>query len=1707
MPSSLRQPITCLMDQFPPVPHRLCLPRARFLRAICISAALIAAVFPAGAIDSTTVFNEVMYRPATEGGDEEWIELANVMAVDMDLSGWRITGGVNFTFPEGTRITAGGHLVVAATPAAVPESVGPWVGRLNNAGEEIRLLSVSGRVMDELAYEDSGRWPAGADGSGATLARRRAGAADPGPDAWAASREVGGTPGAANFPAGPLPAGVRLSEISGASEPSFRVELVNEGTEPAALEDLRIGAFTPTSGVLAPGAFIVFDETQLGFRPAEGARLFLFGADGGTLLDATTVRATGRARGQGRMMVPTASSFGTANSFDLSSDVVINEIMFRAPPFPSRTGTPAVVQTVELVPLNASWRFRADNVDLGAGWAATSHAVGGSWQQGPGLLGFETTPASLPDVLRTPIVSSNAVTYYFETEFSLTPEQLASVQALRVEHVIDDGAAFFINGTEVTDLRFNLPTGDIGFGTIATAGVTNAALSTPRDVPVAGLNLVAGVNRLSVEVHQQIATGNDMVCGVRLSIATTVTPEVPAAPVTSNPEEWIELHNKGAATVDLSGWSLANAVSHTLPAGTQLAAGDFLVIANDSASLKAAWPARAAKILGDFSGSLANGGERIELRDARGNPADEARYLPSPHSDGGGSSLELRDPRSDNSQPAAWADSDESTKSAWQTFTWRATGTQRFGPTTWNELRLGLLDAGACLIDDLKVRRDPDGAAVELLRNGNFEALPAGANWRFLGNHGASAVIEDPANPGNHVLHFTATGPTETNHNHGETTYLNNTALTSGLHEISFRARWLSGTNQLNVRSYYQKLAKTWELPIPATLGTPGAPNSRALTSAGPVLTDLRHSPAIPAAAAPVTVSCSATDPDGVSGATVFYRLNGTAAFTSLPMTLADGRWSADLPGQAAGAIVHFYVSVDDTAGASSVLPTRGPDSRALVQWRDSQTTSVSAHQLRLIMLTADRTFLLNNFNRLSNDRIPGTLVYRGTEVFHDVGVRLQGTAAGRVRDGDAYIGYEIGFPPDHLFRGVHESVGVDRSARSPVVRRQDEIYVRHTFNKAGLPCTTDDLCYFFAPTTTHTGAAILQLASYGGIWTDSQYEDTPGTVYNWDITYDPTTTSVVGNPESLKPPVPFVHVATDLANLGTDKEQYRGPFDIRAGKRQDDYSGMMRLAQTMALGSAQLAVEAPKLLDLDEVFRCTALVNLWGIGDTYYTGGLHHNIRLFVPESGVGVNFLPWDMDFVMSGATNSPLQPSGNNLARLITSSPAHRRLYLGHVRHLCDTVFTTTYLNPWLSHFGSVVGQNFNGTSTYITARRTFAQSQYPAMTPFAITTNGGADFSTDAREVVLDGTGWIDLKQIHRNGLPLALIWTDLTHWRATLPLASGPNAVTLDAIGFAGAPLTSRSLTITSTAPPEPRPADFLRITEIHYHPADAATAAESSASTSDSDFEFIELKNIGVAPLRLDGVRFTDGIDFVIPAGTTLGAGQFAVVVRTLAAFQARYGSAITVLGTFAPASLANSGESLALVETTGTAIQSLSFADHWFPSSDGPGWSLVVRDDAAAAPNLNAATAWALSRQLHGNPGASNGPVFSTEFTGWQYQHFSAEDMANPAVSSPDADPAGTGVTNLLRYATGLTPSSAALPALPAVASSDGSLHLDLRRTQNTLDLDWILETSPDLAAWSPSPALPIVLQDHHDGTETIRWEIPVATHTPFLRVRIRSK
>ncbi|MFC1757565.1 lamin tail domain-containing protein [Planctomycetota bacterium] len=157
-------------------------------------------------LDSTVVFNEIMYNPAEVANESlEWIELYNQLAVDMDVSDWSLRGGVDFTFPAGTIVPGHGYVVVAADPdllqaeTGFANAAGPLEGRLDNNGETLKLFNNDNRVMNEVDYSDGGQWPVGPDGSGFTLAKYNQRTASHDAANWTTSLQESGTPGAANF--------------------------------------------------------------------------------------------------------------------------------------------------------------------------------------------------------------------------------------------------------------------------------------------------------------------------------------------------------------------------------------------------------------------------------------------------------------------------------------------------------------------------------------------------------------------------------------------------------------------------------------------------------------------------------------------------------------------------------------------------------------------------------------------------------------------------------------------------------------------------------------------------------------------------------------------------------------------------------------------------------------------------------------------------------------------------------------------------------------------------------------------------------------------------------------------------------------------------------------------------------------------------------------------------------------------------------------------------------------------------------------------------------------------------------------------------------------------------------------------------------------------------------------------------------------------
>ncbi len=159
--------------------------------------------------------------------------------------------------------------------------------------------------------------------------------------------------------------------------------------------------------------------------------------------------------------------------------------------------------------------------------------------------------------------------------------------------------------------------------------------------------------------------------------------------------------------------------------------------------------------------------------------------------------------------------------------------------------------------------------------------------------------------------------------------------------------------------------------------------------------------------------------------------------------------------------------------------------------------------------------------------------------------------------------------------------------------------------------------------------------------------------------------------------------------------------------------------------------------------------------------------------------------------------------------------------------------------------------------------------------------------------------------------------------------------------------------------------ESLRISEIMYHPA-------GIGDPNDPNTEYVELTNVGAGTVNLNRVQFVDGIEFAF-GSVDLAPGDFCLVVKDLAAFEARYGAGLPIAGQYA-GSLSNAGEQIAIRDAAGGTIQSFSYRDDWYDSTDGDGFSLIVIDPSVADPNaLGEKDAWRPSTYWGGSPGAAD--------------------------------------------------------------------------------------------------------------------------------------
>ncbi len=171
---------------------------------------------------------------------------------------------------------------------------------------------------------------------------------------------------------------------------------------------------------------------------------------------------------------------------------------------------PAITQTLFAIDDVTSWKYDRSGQDLGTAWSAPAFDDA-AWPSGKALIADETTTTVEP--IRTAISRFNdegayVRTFYFRHKFAFNGE--VGGAKLKLRHVVDDGAVFYLNGSEVSRLGIT----DDPVHYLSNAAGHENAYEGPIEIPLTAL--VTGENTFAVEVHQSGGSSSDMVFGAEL---------------------------------------------------------------------------------------------------------------------------------------------------------------------------------------------------------------------------------------------------------------------------------------------------------------------------------------------------------------------------------------------------------------------------------------------------------------------------------------------------------------------------------------------------------------------------------------------------------------------------------------------------------------------------------------------------------------------------------------------------------------------------------------------------------------------------------------------------------------------------------------------------------------------------------------------------------------------------------------------------------------------------------------------------------------------------------------------------------------------------------------------------------------------------------------------------------------------------------------
>jgi hypothetical protein len=381
--------------------------------------------------------------------------------------------------------------------------------------------------------------------------------------------------------------------------------------------------------------------------------------------------------------------------------------------------TPEASDELKLVPENAALRILVPTGQVAEAWKGGGEFDDSAWISGVGGVGFERS-TGYETIFRTNVQTqmySRNATCYLRAPFEVAETDLVALTSLTLNVRYDDGFVVYLNGAEIARKNF---TGNPAWNSAAnTQNPDDSAVAfEPFDVTSHLDKLRQGQNLLAVHAMNQSSTSSDFLICVELVSAKTpaggsptgVSPTAlrytapialsqstqikvrslsgatwsalneavfaagpvaeslrineilyhPASEISNlksqiSEAEFVELTNVGAQAINLNLVRFSKGIEYTFP-NFDLPAGGYCLLVKEIAAFEAVYGNK-LPVVGQYTGSLDNAGEKIELLDAAGQVIQSFEYKDNwfDLTDGMGFSLTMRDPKTgDAGNKSAW---------------------------------------------------------------------------------------------------------------------------------------------------------------------------------------------------------------------------------------------------------------------------------------------------------------------------------------------------------------------------------------------------------------------------------------------------------------------------------------------------------------------------------------------------------------------------------------------------------------------------------------------------------------------------------------------------------------------------------------------------------------------------------------------------------------------------------------------------------------------------------------------------------------------------------------------------------------------------------------------------------------------------------------------------------------------------------------------